>query len=236
MYRQNLVGIMVNKSTAQSLPEKYKKSREKILFYEKIFSSLNAIVFMFDLNNYKMLWVNNSFKKILGYKKSMRSIPEEEMLDVYHPDDRDVLREMRNFFRQNKSASFTALFKFRDVNNNYLWLCTVANIFRRTNDESVFEVVGVSIDFTSQFTYSKNIRMLSREKLREMNQDVIAKITPREREILQYFAAGCKTREIAEKFNLSFHTVNNHRKNLLKKLEIKNLAALVNFAVENGLD
>lgn len=227
---------MIKKSNMQSLPEKYKKSKEKILFYEKIFSSLNAIVFVFDLNNYKMLWVNDSFKKILGYKKSTRSIPEEEMLDVYHPDDRDVLREMRNFFRQNKSASFTALFKFRDVNNNYLWLCTVANIFRRTKDESVFEVVGVSIDFTSQFTYSKNIRMLSQEKLREMNKDVIAKITPREREILRYFAGGCKTREIADKFNLSFHTVNNHRKNLLKKLEIKNLAALVNFAVENGLD
>lgn len=227
---------MVNKSITQSLPEKYKKNKERLSFYEKIFSNLNAIVFVFDLNNYKMLWVNNAFNKILGYQKTTRSIPEQEMLDVYHPDDRDVLREMRNFFRHNKSASFTALFKFRDVNNNYLWLCTVANIFRRTTDESIFEVVGVSIDFTSQFTYNKNIRMLSREKLRELNKDVIAKITPREREILKYFAGGYKTREIAEKFNLSFHTVNNHRKNLLKKLEIKNLAALVNFAVENGLD
>ncbi|MFW5759195.1 MAG: response regulator transcription factor, partial [Bacteroidota bacterium] len=47
---------------------------------------------------------------------------------------------------------------------------------------------------------------------------------------------GYKTREIADELGLSFHTVNNHRKNILRKLGFKNLAALVNFAVENGLD
>jgi PAS domain-containing protein len=79
---------MVNKSITQSLPEKYKKNKERLLFYEKVFSNLNAIVFVFDLIDYKMLWVNNAFNKILGYQKTTRSIPEQEMLDVYHPDDR----------------------------------------------------------------------------------------------------------------------------------------------------
>jgi DNA-binding NarL/FixJ family response regulator len=76
---------------------------------------------------------------------------------------------------------------------------------------------------------------LSRQKNQELNKELLEKISKREREILQYFANGYKTKEIAEKFKLSFHTVNNHRKNILRKLQIKNLATLVNFAVENGL-
>jgi len=220
----------------ENLAESNLKYKKQIQFYEKVLRSLNAIVFVFDMNNFKMLWVNDSFKKILGYKKSTRSIPEQELINVYHPDDRDVLREMRNYFTHNKSGTFTAIFKFRDISNKYLWLCTAASIFRRTTDESVFEVVGVSIDFTNQFSYNKNLRLLSREKLQEENRDIINKITPREKEILKFFANGYKTREIAAKFDLSFHTVNNHRKNILKKLKLKNLAALVNFAVENGLD
>jgi PAS domain S-box-containing protein len=240
-FLMNLMDDQMNKSKSleiikyEKLLETNLKYREKILFYEKVFSSLNAIVFVFDLNKYRMVWVNDAFKTILGYKKSTRSIPQNELLDVFHSDDRDFLKEMRNFFRHNKSGTFTAIFKFREISGNYVWLCTSANIFRRTTDESVFEIVGVSIDFTNQLTYNKNLKMLSRQKNQESNKELLGKISKREREILQYFANGYKTKEIAEKFNLSFHTVNNHRKNILRKLQIKNLATLVNFAVENGL-
>ncbi|MFW5657420.1 MAG: LuxR C-terminal-related transcriptional regulator [Bacteroidota bacterium] len=210
--------------------------KEKILFYEKVFSKLNAIVFVFDLNNFRMLWVNDAFKKILGYKKLSKAISRELLVDIYHPDDRNYLDEMVEFFRKNKNGTFTAIFQFRDINGKYVWLCTAANVFRRNADRSVFEVVGVSLSFSNAFTCNNNLKVITRQKLKETSQDVIKILTKRERELIRYFAQGHKTRVIAEMFGLSIHTVNNHRKNILRKLGLNNIAELVHFAVEHGLN
>jgi two-component system nitrate/nitrite response regulator NarL len=59
-------------------------------------------------------------------------------------------------------------------------------------------------------------------------------LTKRERGVLTLIAEANKTSEIAEKLFISTHTVNTHRKNLLSKLNIKNTAGLVRYAIENG--
>lgn len=59
-------------------------------------------------------------------------------------------------------------------------------------------------------------------------------ITRREKEILQYIVAGLSSKEIAEKLFLSLRTVENHRNNLLQKFDLKNTAALVKMAIQEG--
>jgi DNA-binding NarL/FixJ family response regulator len=60
-------------------------------------------------------------------------------------------------------------------------------------------------------------------------------ITRREKEILAMIAEGFTNPEIAEKIFVSPSTVDSHRKNLLAKLNVKNTAALVKFAMEHQL-
>ncbi|MGZ8538538.1 MAG: response regulator [Flavisolibacter sp.] len=60
-------------------------------------------------------------------------------------------------------------------------------------------------------------------------------ITRREKEILKLIAEGFTNPEIAAKIFVSSSTVDSHRKNLLAKLNVKNTASLVKFAMENGL-
>lgn len=60
-------------------------------------------------------------------------------------------------------------------------------------------------------------------------------LTPREKEVLQLVAEGFTNPQIAEKIFLSPFTVDSHRKNLLAKLNVKNTATLVRFAIENKL-
>jgi LuxR family transcriptional regulator, quorum-sensing system regulator SdiA len=209
--------------------------KKQILFYDKIFANINAIVSVFDMNRFRLVWANEHFRKVLGYKRNKKSEPEK-VVELYHPDDRDFLLQMKKYFVGNPQGNFTAFYKFRNAKGEYLWFYTTASVFRYSPDDNVFEVAAVSVDFTKQITYHKNLKFFSQEKLQDLNRRHIGKITKRELQIIKYFANGFKTREIAELLGLSFHTVNNHRKNVLRKLELKNLAALVNFAVENGLD
>ncbi|MCA6078806.1 response regulator [Fulvivirga sedimenti] len=60
-------------------------------------------------------------------------------------------------------------------------------------------------------------------------------ITEREKDVLRLIAEGLTTNEIAEKLFISVHTVNTHRKNLLSKLDIKNTASLVRYALDQGI-
>ena len=58
-------------------------------------------------------------------------------------------------------------------------------------------------------------------------------LTRREIEVLKMIAQGSQTPEIAEKLFISPFTVKSHRKNLLSKLNLKNTAGLVRYAIEN---
>ncbi len=61
------------------------------------------------------------------------------------------------------------------------------------------------------------------------------KITKREMEVLKCIAMEQTTNEISEKLFISTHTVETHRKNLLSKLQVKNTAGLVKYAIKIGL-
>lgn len=60
-------------------------------------------------------------------------------------------------------------------------------------------------------------------------------LTKREKEILQLIAEGLTNNQIAEKLFISIDTVDTHRKNLHNKLNVKNTATLIRFAVEHHL-
>ena len=66
-------------------------------------------------------------------------------------------------------------------------------------------------------------------------EDNYEKLTDRERQILQMITEGFSNREIAERLCLSVKTVNNHRLNLMDKLDIHNTAKLVKYAIRKGV-
>jgi len=64
---------------------------------------------------------------------------------------------------------------------------------------------------------------------------VFAVLSPREREVLQLMAEGCATKEIADKISVSVKTVETHRKQIMDKLNIHNIAQLTKYAIREGL-
>ncbi|MEE9611390.1 MAG: response regulator transcription factor [Desulfatiglandales bacterium] len=60
-------------------------------------------------------------------------------------------------------------------------------------------------------------------------------LTQREREVLKLIAEGFKNKEVADYLFISLKTVEKHRANLMKKLDLHNAAALTAFAIERGL-
>ena len=67
-----------------------------------------------------------------------------------------------------------------------------------------------------------------------VEEDKTEVLTMREREVLKLLAEGKRAKEIAAALYISPHTVRRHRSNIMEKLNIKNLADLVKYAISQG--
>ena len=70
---------------------------------------------------------------------------------------------------------------------------------------------------------------------RERRDPVAAKLTPRERDVLNLVVKGYTSKQIAKELCLSPRTIEHHRARLRKKFNMKNTVDLVNFAIKNKL-
>jgi len=66
-------------------------------------------------------------------------------------------------------------------------------------------------------------------------ETVFSSLSDREREVLQLLAEGVSTREIAEKLFVSGKTVETHRQNIMRKLDLRSVAELTKYAIREGL-
>ena len=67
------------------------------------------------------------------------------------------------------------------------------------------------------------------------SEQLPAQLTDRQMQILRLIAEGVGTRAIAEQLELSVKTVETHRANLMERLDIRDVAGLVRYAIRTGL-
>lgn len=95
---------------------------------------------------------------------------------------------------------------------------------------SAIEKVAAGEQFYSDA--AKNTILFSLAGQRKEGPDTL---TGREKEVLHLIADELTTQEISEKLFISPYTVETHRKNLIRKLGVKNVAGLIRYACEHGL-
>ncbi len=77
--------------------------------------------------------------------------------------------------------------------------------------------------------------LLERRQERTAQSELLKDLSEREVEVLAALAEGLGNKEIGERLFISPRTVDTHRTNLMKKLDIHNVAGLVRMAVKAGL-
>lgn len=81
-----------------------------------------------------------------------------------------------------------------------------------------------------QLALSPEVEYIVKSEKQLSSDEQAVRISVREREILLLIASGITSSQIAKKLFLSKFTINNHRKNLLQKLKVKNVAELISEA------
>jgi DNA-binding NarL/FixJ family response regulator len=83
--------------------------------------------------------------------------------------------------------------------------------------------------------FSDEITAILADPAGRTSNNEASEITPREKEVLALVAGGHSTKQIADQLGISIRTVETHRINMLKKMEVSNSAELIKKAFELGL-
>lgn len=96
---------------------------------------------------------------------------------------------------------------------------------------------GIEIVSSGGSYFGPEVALLLRDAMADprSSDSGINILTKREREILQLIAESNSTREIAAKLSISVKTAENHRTNLMRKLDLHDVASLTRYAINNGL-
>ncbi|MDN5203926.1 response regulator transcription factor [Fulvivirgaceae bacterium BMA10] len=115
----------------------------------------------------------------------------------------------------------------------------ILKTINKTNLVESIKTVGSGQPYFSSEASQKIVEHFMKSRTRaDSNGDkdpVEQKITKREKEVLKLIAEENTNHEIAKKLHLSYRTVDSHRRNLLQKLNVKNTAGLVKYALKTGL-
>ncbi len=169
--------------------------------------------------------------------KALREVqPDVLLLDLNMPDGDgfSVLREARSLAPDTHIIVLTMHAQpeyitraVRDGANGYL-----------LKDLAVQDLVGaIEAVITGGSFFSERAQRALAESLRSggTTDSPLAKLTGREREVLIAVARGMTTKEIAARQNISARTVETHRANLMRKLDLRSVALLTQFAIREGL-
>ena len=111
-------------------------------------------------------------------------------------------------------------------------------LLENANKEELEEAINKVFSGQKYFSSEVTISILEKNSISlepAFSNFIEKKLTDRELEVLKFIVNGLTNRQIADKLYISIRTVDTHRSNLMEKLTVKNIAALIRLAIKNGL-
>ena len=106
---------------------------------------------------------------------------------------------------------------------------------KNTAGEKLIETIKSIYNGESYFNILRNnTKQISKENTKVLYKEKIKELSQRENEILKQIVKGLSNQQIGEKLFISHRTVDTHRSNIMKKLDVSNVASLVRVALKSG--
>jgi len=159
-----------------------------------------------------------------------RFFPPEEM--------RVIKPEMQKFVTENNGDGVHSFFqRIRpDEPVNYEWFHTTSRLYPGNRQDGSLKIFHVAVKADMMSYIGKKLNdLVDVDIFVSKNYHLFATLSVREKQVIRLIAEGTTSTSIAEQLFLSIHTVNNHRKNILHKLEIKSISQLIKFATAFGI-
>jgi DNA-binding CsgD family transcriptional regulator len=217
--------------------------KEKVEFYENILSKLPALVYINEIEHggnistLKNIWSNKWALDFIGYsQEEMTEMGYDFVKLVFHPDDLELPPKSLELSRNNTDHIFFSFSRHRPKNQDtYKWLYARTIALKLFPDGSPKQSLNIAFEMHKELLSNNQLISLLKEINCLKHELKLKSLTRRESEIIKLIVNGHTDKTIGTNLSISLATAKTHRNKILKKLNLKNSAALAAFAAECGL-
>ncbi len=107
-------------------------------------------------------------------------------------------------------------------------------LLKNAHFDQLNQAIGKVLSGDKYFSSEVTLTLLQEDEA-SAEEEMVSQLTEREREILKMIAEGYSNKEIGDKLFISHRTVDTHRTNLMRKMDVHNIANLIKIAMKSGL-
>lgn len=227
-----------------SLVEKY------ISFFNFIDETNTSIVIVQDLIKNEIVYVSQRFFKTFGFIKTAEKETDHIWFREHlHPNDYIInisgIKTVE-FLKDKpieKRKDYKLIHDFRIKNDFGKWIRLLVQDYMLEFSENGYPWINLKLfDLSPMQDLNKSAYSMCREISSgetiftlEGKPDFSDQISERETQVLELVAKGMRSKEIANELYISENTVNNHRRNVIKKLNVSNTSEALTLCLKMGL-
>jgi DNA-binding CsgD family transcriptional regulator len=228
-----------------------KNEGDIITAHLKLIKQLDVIssssIAVFNLQKTKFEYLSSAGKFIKGFKKDQGYLDPFVFYTQMHPEDREfVIENQVRFLKllinlpvsQRKKYKLCEDFRMKDDKDEWFRLVSQVQVLELDLSGNIWLTTD-TIDLSPDIDISKssNAMLLNIETKDRVifGDQTEVNISIREKEVLHLLSTGASSKEISSQLYISFNTVNNHRKNIIHKLNVVNTAQAVRLGASLGI-
>ena len=204
----------------------------------------------FYVYNWKLQRItkHRNLEKILGY--SVDELDAKKLVSIYHPDEIEIVSRITkasikhcstNPIDPNEYALFMT-YRIQKKNGDFIHVLRESGMYQVDKNKRMISNFTYLSDITYLNLYKKVSWHIEAPKLdskifKEHVMEAFSDFfSAREKEILEFLKAGHTSAEVAKHLHLSKHTVDTHRRNMLKKSKCRNTVDLLEFSEKHQIN
>lgn len=200
--------------------------------------------FMSVLANAESIEVIDAVNNVDALLEKMKHLPatfiQVVLLNVYNANDLEI-ENIKRIQKAYGKVNILALLMYS--NESFIWKSIKAGAKGILSDQtSRNEIVQAIYTLRNGYEYlGKSITnivlnsYINRSHNGATSQDYLSQLSLREIEVLKLFGEGLTNQEIADKLFISIRTVESHKNNIMKKINLRTTVDLVKFAIRNNI-
>jgi DNA-binding CsgD family transcriptional regulator len=183
------------------------------------------------------LYMNTVSEQALGYaaeEAREMGIKYKKAIQYSEDEAKAIHAQIENFFNLQDDTQILTQFQrlCPKHKKSYEWMYVASKLIMEHPDEPANKrlLVAFPVKLMGNLNH-KFSRVLDENIFIKKNFNRFAALTKREKQVLSLIAQGKESTEIADILFISRHTVDQHRKNISRKVEHGNFAELIRFAM-----
>ncbi len=200
-------------------------------FYKKILNSIPAVIHVNNLSTKMVEWVNDAGERISGYTREEIVNNPNFLPNVIVEEDLEWIAEsIIDYKRDNGVGSY--VYSMRNADGTLSNYHAIGVVFERDENGAPLKNLAIDIDVTHEIRNYIQLKRQFENLSKKLNSEKLGKLSKVEIEVIKIICKGKTVRETARIMGRSYYTVDNHKRNIFKKIRINKIGQLISFAKE----